>query len=164
MRNRTIRRRSFSRRNRAFSLARSVPEYGAAACVFERRGGPVFPRPPASRQARNIEAAMPSSRAIWLNGRPLLDSNPTASPLNSSVNCRRVVLIRHLSSSHRSLSKVSTISREGHGHVLDHAVAQRAHLGHLEISCLGAGCNTRSSQTGGQLRPRRSRRDSGFVQ
>src|ERR1700680_298296 len=31
------------------------------------------------------------------------------------------------------------------GHVLDHAVAQRAHLGHLEI------CNTRSSQTGGQL-------------
>src|SRR3981081_4892850 len=37
------------------------------------------------------------------------------------------------------------------GHVLDHAVAQRAHLGHLEISCLGAGCNTRSSQTGGQL-------------
>src|ERR1700704_140154 len=37
------------------------------------------------------------------------------------------------------------------GHVLDHAAAQRAHLGHLEISCLGAGCNTRSSQTGGQL-------------
>src|ERR1700724_1538034 len=36
------------------------------------------------------------------------------------------------------------------GHVLDHAWAQRAHLGHLEISCLGAGC-TKSSQTGGQL-------------
>src|ERR1700736_1989448 len=51
------------------------------------------------------------------------------------------------------------------GHVLDHAVAQRAHLGHLEISCLGAGCNTRSSQTGGQLSDlARSRRDSGFVQ
>ena len=38
------------------------------------------------------------------------------------------------------------------GHVLDHAAAQRAHLGHLETSCLGMGCNTQSSQTGGQSR------------
>src|ERR1700738_3810138 len=37
------------------------------------------------------------------------------------------------------------------GHVLDHSGAQRAHLGHLEISCLGAGCKPRSSQTGAQL-------------
>jgi hypothetical protein len=32
------------------------------------------------------EEAIPSSCAIWLNGRPLLTSSPTASRLNSSVN------------------------------------------------------------------------------
>ena len=53
---------------------------------IERRGDPAFPRSPASRQERSIEAAIPSSRAIWLNGRPLLASNPTYSRLNSSVN------------------------------------------------------------------------------
>jgi hypothetical protein len=35
------------------------------------------------RQARSLEAAIPSSWAIWLNGRPLLASSPTASRLNS---------------------------------------------------------------------------------
>jgi hypothetical protein len=48
---------------------------GLALCLFG-----------VSRQARSFEGAIPSSRAIWLNGRPLLASNPTASYLNSSVN------------------------------------------------------------------------------
>jgi hypothetical protein len=47
-----------------------------------RRGGPACPRHPC--QARSLEAAIPSSWAIWLNGRPLLASSPTASRLNSS--------------------------------------------------------------------------------
>src|ERR1700736_267535 len=36
------------------------------------------------------------------------------------------------------------------GHVLDHTATQRAHLGHLKPSFQEVGCNTQSSQTGGQ--------------
>jgi len=43
-------------------------------------------RPPLPlRQLRSIEEEMPSSLAIWLNGRPLLTSRAIASCLNSSV-------------------------------------------------------------------------------
>jgi hypothetical protein len=38
------------------------------------------------QQARSLEAAIPIPWAIWLNGRPLLASSPTASSLNSSAN------------------------------------------------------------------------------
>jgi DNA replication protein DnaC len=73
--------------NLFFQLVNARYEKGAiAACVCERRGDPAWPRSLASRQERSIEAAIPSSRAIWLNGRPLLASNPTDSRLNSSVN------------------------------------------------------------------------------
>jgi hypothetical protein len=54
--------------------------------VLGRRGNLAFPDYQLFRQARNLEGAIPSSRAIWLNGRPLLTSNPTASRSNSSVN------------------------------------------------------------------------------
>jgi hypothetical protein len=83
---RSMRRCSFSRRRRAFSAARSAPAGGIAAALEYAGGDPAFPRSPASRQERSIEAAIPSSRAIWLNGRPLLASNSTAYRLNSSVN------------------------------------------------------------------------------
>jgi len=44
-------------------------------------------RPPLPlRQLRSIEGEIPSSLAIWINGRPLLANRPTASRLNSSVN------------------------------------------------------------------------------
>ena len=52
---------------------------GIAACVLERRGDPACPPSPLFRQARSLEAAIPSSWAIWLKGRPLLASSPTAS-------------------------------------------------------------------------------------
>ena len=93
---RSMRRRSFSRRRRAFSAAKSAPAGGIAACVLERRGDPACPPSPLFRQARSLEAAIPSSWAIWLKGRPLLASSPTASRLNSSVNCRRAIPIKHL--------------------------------------------------------------------
>jgi hypothetical protein len=60
--------------------------YGIAACVLERRGDPACPPSPLFRQARSLEAAIPSSWAIWLKGRPLLASSPNAPRLNSSVN------------------------------------------------------------------------------
>jgi hypothetical protein len=47
------------------------------------------------RQARSLEGAIPSSRAR-LNGRPLLASSPSASRLNSSVDWRDDVSIKHL--------------------------------------------------------------------
>lgn len=106
--------RSFSRRRRAFSTVGSAFECGTTACVFERRGDPAPKTWFVSRQARSIDGrsrseaqssetrwsdrrrAIPSSPAIWFNGRPLLASNPTASHLNSSVKRRRVVPIKHL--------------------------------------------------------------------
>src|ERR1700716_2635175 len=51
-----------------------APAGGIAAALEYAGGDPAFPRSPASRQERSIEAAIPSSRAIWLNGRPLLAS------------------------------------------------------------------------------------------
>jgi hypothetical protein len=50
-------------------------------------------------------------------------------------------------------------------HVLDHATAQRADLGHLGTSCLRVGCHAQIlSDRRPITRPRRFRRDSGFVQ
>ena len=72
---RSMRRRSFSRRRRAFSPVKSLPPGGIAACVLERRGDPACP-PPFLCQARNRAAGIPSSPAIWLSGRPLLASSP----------------------------------------------------------------------------------------
>jgi hypothetical protein len=83
---RSMRRRSFSRRRRAFSAAKSAPACGIAAYVLGRRGDPACPPSLLFGQARSLEAVIPSSWAIWLNGRPLLVSSPTASRLNSSVN------------------------------------------------------------------------------
>ncbi len=58
---RSMRRRSFSRRRRAFSAAKSAPAGGIAACVLERRGDPACPPSPLFRQARSLEAPIPSS-------------------------------------------------------------------------------------------------------
>jgi len=66
---RSMRRRSFSRRGRAISAARSAPADGIAAALEYACGDPAFPRSPASRLARSLDAAIPSSRAIWRNGR-----------------------------------------------------------------------------------------------
>ena len=48
------------------------------------------------RQARSRAAGIPSSPAIWLNGRPLPPKSPKASRLNSSVYRRRTAPIKHL--------------------------------------------------------------------
>src|SRR5262245_50283607 len=82
---RSMRRRSFSRRRRVFSAARSTPAGGIAACVLGRRGDPAWPPPLLLRQARSRAAGIPSSSAIWLSGQSLFASSPTASCLNSSV-------------------------------------------------------------------------------
>jgi hypothetical protein len=67
---RSMRRGSFSRRGRAISAARSAPADGDRRGALEYPcGDPAFPRSPAFRQARSLEAAIPSSRAIWLNDR-----------------------------------------------------------------------------------------------
>jgi hypothetical protein len=81
-----MRSRSFSRRRRAFSAAKSVRAGGIAAALPYAGGDPACPPPLLFRQARSREGAIPNSWAIWLNGRPLLASSPTASCLNSSVN------------------------------------------------------------------------------
>jgi hypothetical protein len=82
---RSMRRRSFSRRRRTFSVAKSRPAGGIAACVMGRRGDPAWLPAFLLHQARSRAAGIPSSPAIWLNGRPLLAKSPTASRLNSSV-------------------------------------------------------------------------------
>src|ERR1700745_915977 len=71
---------------------------GGGRPVWERGPPGVPPRPPPLllRQARSRAAGIPSSWAIWLNGRPLLASSSTASRLNSSVYWRRDAPIRHL--------------------------------------------------------------------
>lgn len=48
------------------------------------------------RQLRSIEGEIPSSVAICIRGRPLLSSRATASRLNSGVNSRLVLVIKHL--------------------------------------------------------------------
>ena len=82
---RSIRRRSFSRRNRESSVAGSGAGCGADAGIG-RRAAPASRPPLPLRQLRSIEGEIPSSLAIWINGRPLLANRPTASRLNSSVN------------------------------------------------------------------------------
>jgi hypothetical protein len=77
-------------------MVRRCLHVAAAAPRFMALARPAFPPPPAPRQARNIEAAIANSWAIWLNGRPLPASYATASRLNSSVNCRRAALSRQL--------------------------------------------------------------------
>src|ERR1700704_6838683 len=81
---RSIRRRSFSRRSREISDAGSGAECGADAGIG-RSAGPASRPPLPLRQLRSIEGEMPSSLAIWLNGRPLLTSRAIASCLNSSL-------------------------------------------------------------------------------
>src|SRR5450631_1618745 len=63
---RSMRRRSFSRRRWAFSATKSAPACGIAACVLERRGEPACLPSSLLRQARSLDAAIPSSWAIWL--------------------------------------------------------------------------------------------------
>jgi hypothetical protein len=92
----------------AFFLKSPAPCAGAGSCAADGRFRPPDPhrqaglppaylsaaaiplsddhRHPARSAASFIEAALPSSRTIWLNGRPLLVSNPPDSRLNSSVN------------------------------------------------------------------------------
>ena len=79
-----MRKRSFSRRRRAFSVAKSTPAGGIAACVLGRRGDPALLPPLLLRHARSRSGGIPSSPAIWLNGRPLLTKSSKASRLNSS--------------------------------------------------------------------------------
>ena len=81
---RSMRSRSFSRRSREISAAGSATE-GVADAGFRSTAGPVFPPPWRLRQLRSIEGEMPSSPAIWINGRPLPASRAIASVLNSSV-------------------------------------------------------------------------------
>src|SRR6201987_1154002 len=101
---RSICRRSFSRRRRAFSAAKSAPACGIAACVLERRGAPACPPSPLFRQARSLEGAIPSSAR--------------QQPHRLPPEFIRVLATRCThqtpSCSFRSLSEVSTISREGH--------------------------------------------------
>src|SRR5438105_10171946 len=99
-------RRSFSRRRRAFSATKSAPAGGIAARVWGRRGDPACPPSPLFRQARSLEGAIPSSPAIWRNGRPWLANSPTASRLNSSVYGRRDVPIKHLPAPSGAYQKV----------------------------------------------------------
>jgi hypothetical protein len=82
---RSIRRRSFSRRSRESSAAGSGTGCRADAGIG-RRADPASRPPLPLRQLRSIEGEIPSSLAIWINGRPLLTSKATASRLNSSVN------------------------------------------------------------------------------
>jgi hypothetical protein len=58
---RSMRRRSFSRRNRAFSVAKSVPACGIAACVLERRGDPACPPSSLIRQPRSGNPQLPGN-------------------------------------------------------------------------------------------------------
>src|SRR5205807_297529 len=81
---RSIRSRSFSRRSREISAAGSGTGCGADAGIA-RSADPASRPPLPLRQLRSIEGEMPSSLAIWLNGRPLLTSRAIASCLNSSV-------------------------------------------------------------------------------
>jgi hypothetical protein len=81
---RSIRSRSFSRRSREISAAGSGTECGADAGIGRSADPPSRPPLPL-RQLRSIEGEMPSSLAIWLNGRPLLTSRAIASCLNSSL-------------------------------------------------------------------------------
>src|SRR5271157_1571493 len=82
---RSMRRRSFSRRKRAFSVAKSTPAGGIAACVLGRRGDPALLPSLSLRHARSRSGGIPSSPAIWLPGRPLLTKSSKASRLNSSI-------------------------------------------------------------------------------
>ena len=81
---RSMRSRSFSRRSREISAAGSGTE-GAAEAAIGCGADPACPPMLRWRQLRSIEGEMPSSLAIWINGRPLLASRATASLLNSSV-------------------------------------------------------------------------------
>ena len=91
--------RSSSRRRRAISAAWSEGDAtglaGAAPGDPAARGGG---EPPisAERHCLSIEGWIPSSAAICICGRPLLSSRATASRLNSGVNSRRVLAIKHL--------------------------------------------------------------------
>src|SRR4051794_2156265 len=79
---RSMRSRSFSRRSREISAAGSGTEGEATIGCGADPAGPAVLR---LRQLRSIEGEMPSSPAIWINGRPLLASRAIASLLNSSV-------------------------------------------------------------------------------
>src|SRR4051812_36330172 len=81
---RSMRSRSFSRRSREISAARSGTE-GAAEAAIGCGADPACPPMLRLRQLRSIEGESPSSLAIWINGRPLRASRATASVLNSSV-------------------------------------------------------------------------------
>jgi hypothetical protein len=106
--------RSFSRRRRAFSVAKSRPAGGIAACVLGRRGDPAWLPPLLLRQARSRAAGIPSSPGN-LTQRPAAASQKLQRlPLKFiriSMTCRSH---KTLSCSKRSLAKVSTTSAEGH--------------------------------------------------
>ena len=97
---RSMRVRSSSRRRRAISAAWSEGEAtglaDAAAGNPTGRGGRELPISTV-RQCLNIEGWMPSSAAICICERPLLSNRATASRLNSGVNSRLVLAIKHLS-------------------------------------------------------------------
>ena len=71
-----------------FPAARSAPAGGLRPAYLSAAAIPFSDdhRHPARSAASFIEAALPSSRTIWRNGRPLLVSNPPDSRLNSSTN------------------------------------------------------------------------------
>ena len=57
---RSMRKRSFSRRRRAFSVAKSTPAGGIAACVLGRRGDPALLPPLLLRHARSRSGGIPA--------------------------------------------------------------------------------------------------------
>lgn len=91
--------RSSSRRRRAISAAWSEGEAtglaDAAPGEPAARGGGEPPINPV-RHCLSMEGWIPSSAAICICGRPLLSKSATASRLNSGVNSRLVLAIKHL--------------------------------------------------------------------
>jgi hypothetical protein len=92
---RSIRSRSFSRRKRAFSAARSD---GNAAGIYAigRRAGPVVCPPSRITDRLSTVSFSLSFVATLPTDKLLLITRSTASRLKISGNTRRVVLIRHL--------------------------------------------------------------------
>ena len=77
------------RRGKASGLADAAPGEPAA------RGGGELPVSP-ERHCLSMDGWIPSSAAICICGRPLLSKSATASRLNSGVNSRLVLPIKHL--------------------------------------------------------------------
>ena len=97
---RSMRVQSSSRRRRVISAAWSKGKAtglaDAAPGEPAARGGGEEPPISAERHCLSMDGWIPSSAAICICGRPLLSKSATASRLNSGVNSRLVLPIKHL--------------------------------------------------------------------